>query len=710
VGSQFVLRFAPNIWLGVHNLPDHIFEFCVELLAVPKLAAKSPILRAKLVSVLSHIVDRKNGEIEQNVPSGHPSAFGQQLTYMLHSSQRTKEVLGAGLVQLFMDVDIVEGLDVDKESFDKYNVRRACSVLLQEFWDNDEWKRHFLVFVGEHESVYLRFCGALLNDTGHLLEDSLGRLVDIRLIEKAKEDTAAWDAQDDEAKQDRENFYRSLGQTGRGYLQLSNTLLDQLSLLGQEAATGKPFVTSHLGRLAGMFNKLLDLLCGPKRSQLIVKDPAQYGFSPKDLLSKITRIMVLFNHGPAALAGIGIGTGQNINIGPLVEAVADNLDFSGDVVSGALEIVRRTGALDATQLRQFEEFVALTTARAAAMNPNPSIGGGVGGVVGLDGDDDASMSGDPRDGKAETPTPAERNVDVDASLDISGLNRRYSDLLTDTVFEDFSFGSVDGDQTDPKSWRHHYADNIVSHVPGASASDREKMGRLQREFQTLAEQLLPLTGEAGIFIRYDEDRMDVVKALVVGPPGTPYAGGLFEFHIYFPPTYPHDPPLVNLETTGNGTTRFNPNLYNCGKVCLSLLGTWHGGSAVEKWSATKSSLFQVLVSIQGLIMIDEPYFNEPAYEAQRGTPEGANRSFEYNEPLRLGTLRHAVVNQLRQPAEGFAEVIPIHFQVQRARILAIAHQWLREASPDFRAKMARAVAEVEAELAKLPPLDEEMDD
>jgi hypothetical protein len=29
---------------------------------------------------------------------------------------------------------------------------------------------------------------------------------------------------------------------------------------------------------------------------------------------------------------------------------------------------------------------------------------------------------------------------------------------------------------------------------------------------------------------------------------------------------------VNLQTTGKGTVRFNPNLYNCGKVCLSLLG------------------------------------------------------------------------------------------------------------------------------------------
>lgn len=31
-----------------------------------------------------------------------------------------------------------------------------------------------------------------------------------------------------------------------------------------------------------------------------------------------------------------------------------------------------------------------------------------------------------------------------------------------------------------------------------------------------------------------------------------------------------------LATTGGGKVRFNPNLYNNGKVCLSLLGTWSG--------------------------------------------------------------------------------------------------------------------------------------
>lgn len=66
------------------------------------------------------------------------------------------------------------------------------------------------------------------------------------------------------------------------------------------------------------------------------------------------------------------------------------------------------------------------------------------------------------------------------------------------------------------------------------------------------------------------------KVMIAGPEGTPYAGGLFEFDCFMPLDYPNSPPLLHLRTTGGGSVRFNPNLYNCGKVCLSLLGTWPG--------------------------------------------------------------------------------------------------------------------------------------
>lgn len=60
----------------------------------------------------------------------------------------------------------------------------------------------------------------------------------------------------------------------------------------------------------------------------------------------------------------------------------------------------------------------------------------------------------------------------------------------------------------------------------------------------------------------------VCQVLITGPADTPYANGCFEFDVYFPQDYPNSPPLVNLETTGGHSVRFNPNLYNDGKVCV----------------------------------------------------------------------------------------------------------------------------------------------
>lgn len=39
---------------------------------------------------------------------------------------------------------------------------------------------------------------------------------------------------------------------------------------------------------------------------------------------------------------------------------------------------------------------------------------------------------------------------------------------------------------------------------------------------------------------------------------------------------------------------------------------------------------QVLVSIQSLILVPEPYFNEPGYEQEIGTEAGDKHSAEYN--------------------------------------------------------------------------------
>ena len=61
-------------------------------------------------------------------------------------------------------------------------------------------------------------------------------------------------------------------------------------------------------------------------------------------------------------------------------------------------------------------------------------------------------------------------------------------------------------------------------------------------------------------------RLPPGQVLITGPSDTPYANGCFEFDVFFPPEYPKSPMLVHMRTTGQGRVRFNPNLYNDGKV------------------------------------------------------------------------------------------------------------------------------------------------
>jgi baculoviral IAP repeat-containing protein 6 len=69
----------------------------------------------------------------------------------------------------------------------------------------------------------------------------------------------------------------------------------------------------------------------------------------------------------------------------------------------------------------------------------------------------------------------------------------------------------------------------------------------------------------GIYVRHGESRFDVLKVLIVGPAGTPYEHGLFEFDMFCPSNFPQKPPQMFFRTTGGGHVAFNPNLYANGK-------------------------------------------------------------------------------------------------------------------------------------------------
>jgi ubiquitin-conjugating enzyme E2 Z len=125
-------------------------------------------------------------------------------------------------------------------------------------------------------------------------------------------------------------------------------------------------------------------------------------------------------------------------------------------------------------------------------------------------------------------------------------------------------------------------------------------------------------------IYYIHNESDIMKgyALIIGPPDTPYYGGNYFFEISYPLDYPHSPPKVKYCTNGNNI-RFNPNLYVCGKVCISLLNTWRG----EQWTSCQS-ISTILLSLCTLLCKD-PLLNEPGVHAEHQDMKNYNEIITY---------------------------------------------------------------------------------
>lgn len=158
-----------------------------------------------------------------------------------------------------------------------------------------------------------------------------------------------------------------------------------------------------------------------------------------------------------------------------------------------------------------------------------------------------------------------------------------------------------------------------------------------------------------IFTYYDESNIFILYALIIGQENTPYEGGFFYFKLIFDESYPTKPPKCTFETI-NGTIRFNPNLYENGKICLSILGTWSGPG----WKPVMNTR-SILLNFQSLLH-EYPIINEPMYNNLNVNDK---RSLNYNKILRYYTFKFAILeiyNKRKSFYPWFKSIIENNFK------------------------------------------------
>lgn len=210
------------------------------------------------------------------------------------------------------------------------------------------------------------------------------------------------------------------------------------------------------------------------------------------------------------------------------------------------------------------------------------------------------------------------------------------------------------------------------------------INRLKAEWLDLQSNL-PVEHSGSIFINWSSQQFNLAKIMFIPSSETPYAYGCYIFDLLITNEYPDTCPKIQFLTTDGGNVRFNPNLYNEGKVCLSLLGTWTG----ESWNPKKSNLLQLLMSILGMIFVEDPFFNEPCYTGKESLYK--KQSLEYNQNIRYENLRVAIKNNLKYPIPEFKEIIYHHFRCKKSELNIKINSWIDDEPTENKKNMMKTL-------------------
>ncbi|KAE8449676.1 hypothetical protein EG329_007451 [Mollisiaceae sp. DMI_Dod_QoI] len=206
--------------------------------------------------------------------------------------------------------------------------------------------------------------------------------------------------------------------------------------------------------------------------------------------------------------------------------------------------------------------------------------------------------------------------------------------------------------TDHSLWKRYSQSTKPEPEPG-------RMRVLSKEIASMTTSLPP-----GIFLKISESRPDIMKVLITGAEGSPYAGGLFTFDVFLPWNWPVLPPevLFTLEVEPSDSFergRIATHIHMGGGLCLSLLNTWSSNSPAERWQPNKSTLLSVFVSIQAMIL---------------GIPDplDGDEDPEKNKLSQCKTVRSAMLYWLSSTSANsiWKDIADTHFKYRGKEILA----------------------------------------
>jgi ubiquitin conjugation factor E4 B len=279
---KFVFSYVPKIILSA--VGDETIALCITFLESSEYV-RNPYLKSALVSLLFsgtwrtyHLRKGVLGDLLTNTKIANE--------YLLHA-----------LMKFYIEA---ESTGVNTQFYDKFNIRYEIFQVVKCVWSNDVYKRQLTDSSQTNRSFFVRFVNLLLNDATYVLDEALSKFPKIHELEEELEQGQSMAQQDRQKKEEELQQAQSLA---KSYMQLANETMSMMKLFTD--ALSEAFTMPEIvQRLAGMLDYNLDVLAGPKSSQMRVQNPEKYNFQPKVLLPELVDIYLNLSGSPAFIEAV----------------------------------------------------------------------------------------------------------------------------------------------------------------------------------------------------------------------------------------------------------------------------------------------------------------------------------------------------------------------------------------------------------------------
>ncbi|CAG5181869.1 uncharacterized protein ALTATR162_LOCUS9876 [Alternaria atra] len=266
---KFITRYMPHIITTTQC--EELVKICIAFLRSSEYI-KNPYLKSGLVTILFHGVWAIHGR-PKGVLGDTLFAHDFAMKHLLHA-----------LMKFYIEC---ESTGTHTQFFDKFNIRYEIFQVIKCIWPNPIYREHLATEARVNLDFFVQFVNLLLNDVTFVLDESFTAFKEIHDLSRELKNAPA--NMEQTARQEQEEKLSSAQGKAKSYMQLTNETVAMLKLFTEALAdsfTKKEVVV----RLAHMLDYNLEALVGPKKSQLKVENPEEYGWNPRNMLAEVTDV------------------------------------------------------------------------------------------------------------------------------------------------------------------------------------------------------------------------------------------------------------------------------------------------------------------------------------------------------------------------------------------------------------------------------------